>query len=120
MKTMAMITIEICPHEPRASVAIWVKESHEEHLLDCTRSGDAQPACEYVRDQIGVVFNIVARNDYNGLYENRYATRQEIQDTCKAIYFDSDADFSDDDTCAMYLIWEAANNLAHEIEEELI
>ena len=115
-----MITIEICPHEPRASVAIWVKESHEEHLLDCTGPGDAQPACAYVRDQIGVVFNIVARNDYNGLYENRYATRKEIQDTCKAIYFESDSDFSEDDTCAMYLIWEAANNLAHEIEGELI
>ena len=115
-----MITIEICPQEPRASVVIWVKESHEEPLLDCTGPGDAQPACEYVRDQIGVVFNIVARNDFNGLYENRYATRQEIRDTCGAIYFDSDADFSDGDTCAMYLIWEAAHNLANEIEQESI
>ena len=114
-----MITIEICPHEARASVAIWEKESHEEHLLDCTGSGDAQPACEYVRDQIGVVFQIVARDDLNGLYENRYATRQEIQDTCEAIYFDLDVDFSDDDTCATYLIWEAANTqLAYGIEEE--
>ena len=120
METMAMITIEICPREPRASVAIWVKESHENPLLDCTGPGDAQPACEYVRDKIGVVFQIVAINDFNGLYENRYATRQEIQDTCKAIYFDSDADFSDDDTCAMYLIWEAASALALEIEEEMI
>ena len=113
-----MITIEICPHEPRADVAIWAKESHEGPLLDCTGPGDAQPACEYVRDQIGVVFQIVARNDFNGLYENRYATRQEIEDTCKAIYFDSDADFSDDDACAIYLIWEAACNLAREIENK--
>ena len=113
-----MITIEICPQEPRADVAIWVKESHEEPLLDCTGPGDAQPACEYVRDQIGAVFQIVAKNDFNGLYENRYATRQEIQDTCKALYFDSDADFSEDDTCAMYLIWEAACNLAQEIENK--
>ena len=115
-----MITIEICPKEPRATVAIWIKESHEDPLLNCTGPGDAQPACEYIRDQIGVVFRTVARNDFNGLYENRYATRQEIQDTCKAIYFDSDADFSDDDTCAIYLIWEAANNLADEIAEESI
>lgn len=112
-----MITIKICPHEARASVAIWVEDSHKESLLDCNRPGDAQPACQYIRDHIGVVFQIVARNDFNGLYENRYATRQEIRQTCCGIYFDSDTDFTDDDTCAMYLIWEAACNLAYEIEE---
>lgn len=102
-----MFTIEICPHEPRA-MFIDVT-GHESDIADCTAPGDAQEACEYVRDAIGVEFTIVARNA-SGAYENRKATDAEIEATARAIYFGSDADFSDVDVAATYLIWDAAHS----------
>lgn len=112
------LIIEICPREPRASMctasgASVLKSRHLGHVLDCTGSGDAQPACEYVRDVIGVDFRIVAR-DAAGNYKNRKATAAEKAETCRAIYFDSEADFSDEATAETYLIWEAANDVANE------
>jgi len=101
-----MLIIEICPHEPRAMFAD--VKGYESDIADCTGSGDAQEACEYVRDQIGVAFCIVARNAA-GEYENREATEAEIEATARAIYFESDSDFSDVDVAATYLIWEAAH-----------
>lgn len=109
--------IEICPYDPLAIVVDW-REEHEQDLLDCTGPGDAQEACEYVRDRIGVEFRIVAKNA-NGVYKNRKARKAELKKTCRAIYFDSDADFSDPDTCATYLIWEAANNFSQEGKETI-
>lgn len=101
-----MLTIEICPNEPSA-MFIDVA-GFESDVMDCTGSGDAQPACEYIRDHIGVTFHIVARNAA-GEYENRKATDSEIEATARAIYFESDSDFSDMDIAATYLIWEAAH-----------
>lgn len=109
------LIIEICPSEPRASMCLAdggevIGSEHETDVLDCTGSGDAQPACEYVRDAIGVEFRIVARNAA-GEYENRLATAEEKAETARAIYFESETDFSDEAAAETYLIWQAAHDL---------
>lgn len=112
------LIIEICPHEPRASLCMIDGESvmqseWGDDIADCTRSGDAQPACEYVLDRIGVEFRIVARNA-RGEYENRLATDDELRATCEEIYFESDTDFSDRRCAEIYLVWNAACDAACE------
>lgn len=103
--------IEICPNEPRASICGMNGESvaNDSNIADCRASGDCQPACEFVRDSLGVEFRIVARNE-SGNYENRLATDSELTATAQAIYFDSESDFTDIDTAKMYLIWDAAHS----------
>ena len=100
------LQIEICPSEPRAMFVD--VSSYANDIADCTGPGDAEEACAYIRDVIGVTFHIIARNA-NGEYENRQATDEEIEATARAIYFESDSDFSDQDIAALYLIWEAAH-----------
>ena len=118
MSTYKPLIVEICPSEPRASMCTAAGHSvrrskHLRDVLDCTGSGDAQPACEYVRDAIGVDFRIVARQA-DGTYRNRKATAAEKAETCRAIYFESETDFSDEATAETYLIWEAANGVENE------
>lgn len=111
---MAQLIIEICPREPRASACLMNGESVSSDpdvardLADCTRSGDCEPACLYVLEQVGVEFRIVARNAA-GEYENRIATAEEKEATARAIFFESDSDFSDERTAETYLVWEAAH-----------
>lgn len=113
---MARIIIELCPDEPRTSAClvngaeISTDETLSQDMADCRASGDVQEACEYVRDQVGVDWRIIARNA-DGAYENRAATDAEMEATARAIYFDSETDFSDVDTAATYLIWSAACDL---------
>lgn len=112
---MAQLIIEICPREPRTSLCLAnglelsTDPDTAEHVADCTRSGDCEPACLYVLDAVGVEFRIIARND-RGEYENRIATAEEKAATARAIYFDSDSDFSDERTVETYLVWDAAHN----------
>lgn len=118
---MKPLIIEICPREPRASMCLAngvsvLRSDHESDVLDCTAGGDAQPACDYVRDSIGVEFRIVARNAA-GEYENRLATKEEKAATARAIYFESEADFDDDSTVETYLIWDAAHGVEQESGE---
>lgn len=118
---MAQLIIEICPREPRASAClidgqeVSADEQVASDLADCTRSGDCEPACEYVLEHVGVEFRIIARND-QGEYENRLATAEEKAETCRRIYFDSESDFSDEHTAETYLVWEAAHNVEAEQE----
>lgn len=120
---MPKLIIEISPREPRASACLMngasVAEDSEvaEAFADCLGSGDAQPACDYVRDHLGVDFRIVAMNEA-GAYENRAATAEEKAETCRAIYFESDTDFTDESTAETYLIWEAAAEAEAEFESE--
>jgi hypothetical protein len=102
--------IEICPHEPRAT-ACTQDPQDVAALMDCTRPGDVQEACEFVLNQVDVEFHIIARNS-EGAYENRPATAEEKEATARAIYFDSDADFSDESIAEMYLVWEASAEFA--------
>lgn len=118
----ATLIIEVSPLEPRASICLANGESvigseYESDIMDCTASGDCQPACEYVRDNLEIEYRIVARNKA-GEYENRLATDKELRATAKAIYFESNADFSDMGTTKTYLIWEAACGLESERESE--
>lgn len=112
----AALIIEICPREPRASACladgrdVSADPRISAALADCRASGDCQPACEHVRDAIGVDFRIIAR-DASGAYVNRAATDAEMQATCEAIYFDSEPnEFAARDKAATYLIWEAASD----------
>lgn len=112
---MAKLIIEVCPREPRASVCLMsgADVSHDpevsEHLADCRRSGDCEEACRFVLDHVGVEFRTVARNAA-GKYENRLATAEEKEATCRAIYSESDSDFSDESLAETYLVWEAASH----------
>ncbi len=114
------LEIEICPHEPRASLAAWDKDTEANlfaDLSDCVRSGDAIEACQYVLDQWKPAFYIVARDPENGLdYRRRLATDQEMADTCRAIYFESETDFDDMGNARLYLMWEVASNKESEDE----
>lgn len=109
--------IEICPFEPRATICGMAGESvaNDPDIADCRASGDCEPACAYVRDSLGVQFRIVARNA-TGAYENRLATDSELEATARAIYHESESDFTDSDTCKLYLIWEAAHSCEDESE----
>ena len=100
------LIIEICPAEPRATFCD-VPEDLTQDILDCVAPGDCEPACAYVRDRLDPEFRIVARNAA-GEYKNRMATDDEMAETARHIYFDSEADFTDRDTAALYLIWNAA------------
>lgn len=82
-------------------------------MMDCTGSGDAEPACSFVRDHLKPEFRIVAKNADGG-YENRLAIPEEKAACCSEIYFESDTDFTDEDTAELYLIWQAACDLEHE------
>lgn len=116
---MADYIIDICPREPRASICDMAGNSvaNDPDIADCRASGDVQPACDYVRDSLGVEFRRVARNPETGKYENRLATDVELEETARAIYFDSEADFSDVDKAKLYLIWQAAADAEHEGDE---
>lgn len=118
MTAKKALIVEICPNEPRASMCLRngksvIGSKYEGDVLDCTGSGDCEPACDFLRVVVGVEFRIVAQNAM-GEYENRLATDAELTATAKAIYFESDADFEDDDVARTYLIWEAANGVANE------
>ena len=115
---MPQFIIEICPNEPRASICSMEGESVANHpdIADCRASGDRGQACAFVRDSMGVEFRRVAINPETGEYENRLATDAELQETCEAIYFESDSDFTDRETCELYLIWDAANSCEGESE----
>lgn len=110
----AKLIIEVSPAEPRASICLADgRECRDDEtvyrdLMDCTGSGDAEPACRYVLESYEVEFRIVARNA-SGEYENRLATDDEKAETCRAIYFDSETDFDDSEWADIYLVWEAAN-----------
>ena len=111
------LIISLSPAEPATSAClpdgreVTEDSAVREALEDCNASGDCQPACEYVRDEIGVDWRIVARNPVTGEYENRAATAAEKQATAEAIYFESDSDFSDESLAETYLIWDAAREL---------
>jgi hypothetical protein len=112
---MAQLIIEICPREPRATACLMngdevsADPDVSTHFADCNRSGDCEQACLYVLDHVGVEFRIVARNA-RGKFENRLATPEEKAATCRAIYFDSESDFSNERTAETYLVWEAASH----------
>lgn len=109
----AKLIIEVCPYEPHTSAClingdeVSADPEVSQHLADCNASGDCEEACLYVLRFVGVEFRTVARNAA-GDYENRLATAEEKAATCRAIYFDSDSDFSDEATTETYLVWDAA------------
>lgn len=115
------IIIEICPREGLAIACLDNGESiigseHESDFADCVKSGDCEPACAYIRDNLKPEFRIVARDSVTNEYVNRLATDKEKEQTCKAIYFESETDFSNTEMAEIYLIWQAASELENEAE----
>lgn len=114
------LPIEICPFEPRTGIgadvgALPVKL--REDLLDCTGSGDAEPACQFVLDTWSPRFTTYDR----ALKEFRTAKPSEIQATCEAIYHDHEkGEFADMRKAALYLIWDVAHGLQDELDREAV
>lgn len=101
-----MLGDEITPSHP-----VW------DDLADCCTSGDCEDACQFVIDQVGVEFRCIGRNANNGV-ENRLAIDADLQQVCEAIYFESDTDFSDRDNAELYAVWQAANNIIEDHNQE--
>lgn len=88
------------------------KELEDEMLSDmndCNRSGDAEPACQYILDHYKPEFRIV--RNVGGDYQNVIASKEEKYRVCREIYGASDTNFNDEDNANLYLIWAAASNL---------
>lgn len=84
-------------------------------MLDCTASGDCEPACRYVQQTYDIDWRIVKRID--GQYQNVTAGAEDKRKVCEEIYFESESDFSDEGLAEVYLIWQAAHDVARELEE---
>lgn len=112
---MAKLIIEIVGEDVSACLMdgseVATDAEVSEALDDCTHSGDASEACAFVRNVIGVEFRTIVRNG-TGEYENRQATDAEMAACARAIYFESETDFTDRDNAADYLIWQAAHDIA--------
>ena len=84
-------------------------------MLDCTASGDCEPACRYVKETYDIDWRIVKHID--GKYQNVTASAEDKRKVCEEIYFESESDFSVEELAEVYLIWEAAFNVASELED---
>lgn len=84
-------------------------------MLDCTASGDCEPACRYVQETYTIDWRIVKRID--GKYQNVTASAEDKRKVCEEIYFESESDFSDEKLSEVYLIWQAAFSVSWELEE---
>lgn len=84
-------------------------------VLDCTASGDCESACRYLKQAYDIDWRTVKRID--GEYQNVTANAEDKRKVCEEIYFDSESDFSDEELAEVYLIWEAAFNVASELED---
>lgn len=81
-------------------------------LQACTRSGDAEPACQYIIERYKPKFVLIRENTRQGVYIQAVATHKEKEATCQLIYSDSDTDFSKSEAyCDIYLVWAAAHSL---------
>ena len=78
-------------------------------VIDCNRSGDAEPACQYILDIYKPEFRIVRNVD--GKYQNVIASKEEKFQVCREIYGGSDTNFNDEDNANLYLVWAAASDL---------
>ncbi len=106
--------VEVRPKEPSASICGPRGGSVRKHtdVLACTLPGNVEPDCRYLLS-LGVDFRIVAQSA-KGEYENRKATDQEITDTAKAIYFESESDMGDLELAKVYLVWSATDSARNE------
>jgi len=78
-------------------------------MNDCNRSGDAEPACQYILDNYKPKFRIV--RNVGGDYQNVIASKEEKYQVCREIYGGSETNFNDEDNANLYLVWAAASDL---------
>ncbi|WP_145284423.1 hypothetical protein [Rosistilla oblonga] len=78
-------------------------------MKDCNRSGDAEPACQYILDNYKPEFRIVRR--VSDVYQNVVASKEEKLQVCRELYGGCDTNFSEEDNANLYLVWAAASNL---------
>lgn len=112
------LEIEICPIEPRASLADDIGDNMRlaSDMLDCTRSGDVEPACRHVLATWSPRFIIA---DPTLGFKRRTAKPSEVQATAEAIYYDHEkGEFADMTKASLYLIWESASQYAIEESEK--
>jgi hypothetical protein len=82
-------------------------------MLDCAGPGDAEPACHFILETYNPQFRITKEVD--GEYQNVIASAEDKREVCEEIFGDSDSDFSDELTCNLYLVWEAAYSCEREV-----
>ena len=78
-------------------------------MNDCNRSGDAEPACQFILDNYEPEFRIV--RNVGGEFQNVVASKEEKLQVCREIYGGSDTKFNDEDNANLYLVWAAASDL---------
>ena len=79
-----------------------------EALADCTKSGDCEPACQFILDHCKPEFTIIKR--VNGNYDNVNASVEDKRAVCREIYGPGISD----DSLDLYLVWQAAHNAIDE------
>lgn len=87
------------------------------HALDCTQPGDVEPAVRFLREKYKIEWRIV-KQITPGKYQNVIASASDKQKISEAIYFESDEDYTDEETAEIYLIWDACETLKLELENE--
>ena len=85
-------------------------------MNDCNRSGDVEPACQYILDHYKPEFRIV--RNVGGDYQNVIASKEEKFQVCRETYSGSDTNFNDEDNANLYLVWAAASYLQEMQETE--
>lgn len=83
-------------------------------MLDCTGPGDAEPSIRYVLETYDIDFRTVKNID--GEYQNVTASPDDKKIVCEYIYFESETDFTSEENCNLYLIWEAASQVQNDVQ----
>jgi hypothetical protein len=89
-------------------------ETFIDDMTDTTGGGDCEPSVQYILDNYHIEWN------KNGGDKNQ--TKEEWRRVaCEEIYFDGLEDnlqkFDDDETCKLYLMWQAASDYVNDLEE---
>ena len=85
-------------------------------LLDCARTGDCEQSCKFVLSQYKIDWRMIVKSEA-GEYENVTASKEVKETVARAIYFASDADFSNENTAELYLLWQVASEFKEQLAE---
>jgi len=78
-------------------------------LKDCNASGDCENACRAFIAKHKIEWRTVKM--INASYKNVLASPFDKMAVCENIYFDSSANFENEDTANLYLIWYCAGQI---------
>lgn len=108
------------------NATLFLENGHEIHTdspvfedaQDCTGAGDAEPAIRYLMGNYEIEFRTVRQVSTDPVkFENVQASDAELTATARAIYHDSETDFTDIDNAKMYLLWQATSDLVQSADD---